>query len=131
MSARPKIEVEFVHNGDRLLHMLRKQHPDYHPIMAIAKIAHAAECPQFDGMEPDLELALKAHTTVLRYVEPELKSIEISTHNPRGRTIEVSLFDDSQPSKQLTDELSKAEQVGKVIDVEFMDREPANESETV
>jgi hypothetical protein len=84
--SQPVIERVFKHNGERLLDMLRRQHPEYHPIVSIARIAHAAEDAQ------DSELALRAHATVLKYVEPELKAIEIKDNLRERRTIEVSLF---------------------------------------
>lgn len=92
MASQPLVEVEHRHNGERLLEMirLRAQKPDYHPLVSIAKLGIAAEA------DPESQdLALKAHTTVLRYIEPELKSVEVANANKRGRTIEVSLFDDT------------------------------------
>ena len=92
-AARPLIEVEYGHNGDRLLALLRQRHPDYHPILNIASIAHQAESEQ------DLELALKAHSTVLRYVEPELKSVEVKDRRSDRRVVSVSLFEDDEEQR--------------------------------
>jgi hypothetical protein len=120
---RPKVELEFSHNGDRLLHLLRQQHPDYHPILNIARIAHNAEITGGgpDGDQPNPELALKAHTTVLRYVEPELKSVEVTIGKKDPRIIEVSLFDDSEPAKDLVKSLEVAEEFSMVVDGELID----------
>ena len=125
---RPLVELEFNHNGDRLLHLLRKQHPDYHPILNIAKIAHEAETTGGgpEGNLPNRELALRAHTTVLRYVEPELKSVEVTIGNKNNRVIEVSLFDDAEPAKNLIKSLEEAEATSMVIDAELTG-EPAND----
>lgn len=89
--SRPVLEKEFRHNGERLLDLLRSQHPDYHPILSIARIAH--NC---DGDPELLETALKAHSTILKYVEPEIKSVEVNVNRDDGRVIEVSLFSDTK-----------------------------------
>lgn len=114
MSARPQLEYEFNHNGERLLRMLQKHHPEYHPIVSIARIAHAAEDAE------ELETALKAHATVLRYVEPELKAIEISLADKNRRTIEVSLFEEVVDKRRDQDEIDRQERIGHVLDAELM-----------
>lgn len=83
------VEYDFKHNGERLLHMLRQRHPDYHPIVSIAAIAHEAE------RDPEhIDTALRAHAIVLKYVEPDLKSVEVRVGDDRKRTINVSLFEE-------------------------------------
>ncbi len=58
--------------------------------MSIARIAHAAE----QSEDPQLDLALRAHATILKYVEPELKSVEVNVSQEDRRTIEVRLFEE-------------------------------------
>lgn len=111
MQTRPTLEVEYAHNGERLLRMLQTQHPDYHPILAIARLAHDAmqggKFISLGGEEggvqevPDRELALRAHTTILRYVEPELKTVEANLIKDDSRVIEVSLFEEEVTPDQL------------------------------
>lgn len=130
---RPTVEYEYAHNGEKLLRLLQKQHPDYHPILAIAKLAHqamdagfeeyTAEGKQYMSKKPDL--ALRAHTTVLRYVEPELKSVEITLNRDKGRTIEVSLFDDEVHQKRVMEERRLSANVSNVLDLELMPEEQA------
>lgn len=97
----PIVEIDHKHNGERLLRMLQSQHPEYHPLMSIARIAHQAEAgitrTNSEGetiTEPDYRLALQAHQTVLRYVEPELKSVEVKVEKKDTRTINVRLFEE-------------------------------------
>lgn len=95
------IEVEPRHNGERLLRLLQKRFPEYHPILHIADIAHKAEAGieviTEDGIEvrPDLRLALSAHQTVLQYVEPSLKSVDVKIEKKDERVINVRLFEDA------------------------------------
>ena len=128
MSARPEVELEFGHNGEKLLRMIRRQNPDYHPIMSLLRIAQQAE----DGIEertrngetyirPNLDVAMKCHATVLRYVEPELRAVEISTVDKDRRTIEVSLF--REITEELTDRTEAQRLVGKILDAELMPEE--------
>jgi hypothetical protein len=124
---RPLIEVEYAHNGDRLLALLRRQHPDYHPILNIAKIAHDAEVRGGPDGEPNLELALKAHTTVLRYIEPELKSVEVTVGNQNRRTINVSLFEDDEVGAAQQVEQRRNLAVSRIIDAELADEAPVEE----
>lgn len=56
-----------------ILEMIREKHPDYHPLLALADMAH----------EPGVEDRIKfqCHQTIAKYVESELKSIEVKgTH---------------------------------------------------
>lgn len=55
--------------GDRILSLLQTQYPGYHPILGLAKIAHTTD---------DENLEFNAHRALARYVEPELKSVEVS-----------------------------------------------------
>ena len=59
-------------NPKRLLEMVQTEHPGYHPILAIANMVHKPE------VREDFKLALDCHKTILRYVEPEVKAMEVS-----------------------------------------------------
>lgn len=129
--SRPTVELEFAHNGEKLLRLLQRQHPDYHPILSIAALAHKAETG-FPEMHPETghmvdvpkpDLALRAHATVLRYVEPELKSVEVTLNKDRGRTIEVTLFDDEVHTKNVAEERRLAGRVENVLEAELMPEE--------
>jgi hypothetical protein len=104
MNSTDVVEYDHKHNGERLLRMLQKQHPNYHPLLSIAKIAHDAEEGYGEDNEPNLELALRAHQTVLRFVEPELKSIEVKVEKKDTRTINVRLFEESVITVEPTSE---------------------------
>lgn len=60
---------------DRILKMLQDKYPNYHPIVALADIAMAED----EGGEKTADIRTQAdcHKTILKYVEPELKSIEV------------------------------------------------------
>lgn len=73
-----------VSNAMRLLGLIQKEFPNYHPVIAIARIAHHEDA--------DLKLQLEAHKAVAKYVEPELKSVEVR-NTLDARMVRVSLFD--------------------------------------
>lgn len=66
--------------------MIRQKYPEYHPIMAIAEMAH-------DTTIEDPKLKLDCHKTIARYVTPELKSVEVKAELRETRRVVVSLFD--------------------------------------
>lgn len=70
--------------GSLLLAAIRKNYPNYHPILAIVDIAHHKDA--------DLELQFNCHKTVAKYIEPELKSVEIKGDFTERKTVTVSLF---------------------------------------
>ena len=70
-----------------ILSMIHTEFPNYHPLMSIARIAHDAE----DAKE--LGLAFMCHKTIAKYVEPELKSLELKAPADEHRRVRVSLFD--------------------------------------
>ncbi len=74
--------------GERVLALVRTKFPEYHPIMAIAMMAH-------DESIEDPRLTLDCHKTILRYVMPELKSIEVKAEVKETRRVIVSMFDDT------------------------------------
>lgn len=56
----------------RILDMLQELEPRYHPLTSILMIAHQAN--------DDLRLQLDCHKTIVKYVEPEQRSIEYKSN---------------------------------------------------
>lgn len=77
---------------DVLLGMIQKEYPNYHPLVSIARIAHHNDA--------DLELQFKCHQTIAKYVEPELKSLEVKGEINGRHRVSVSLFE--QPGTEYT-----------------------------
>jgi hypothetical protein len=108
------LDVQPEHSGTRLLRMLQQRHPEYHPAMSIADLAHTAE---------EEELRFKCHSTLLKYVEPELRSVQIQADVKETRTIRVSLFEtiehtDNKKELQAIEEAkSQAPSLPSIIDV--------------
>lgn len=67
--------------------MIRAKHPDYHPAIALADLAHDSE---------DEEIQFKCHSTLLKVIEPELKAMQIEQNIRETRTIRVSLFEEGE-----------------------------------
>lgn len=68
-----------------LLALIQKEYPSYHPLLAIARIAH--------NEAASLGLQFDCHKTIAKYVEPELKSIEVRGSVESQHRVRVSLFD--------------------------------------
>lgn len=79
------IENGKMDQGNALLSLLRAKHPEYHPIMAIANIAH--------DIDASLDLQFNCHKTIAKYILPELKSVEVNLKTAESRRVTVSLFD--------------------------------------
>lgn len=69
-----------------LLTAIQDQFPNYHPLIAIAQIAHSDKA--------DLELQFQCHKTIAKYIEPELKAVEVKTDINDRSVVRVSLFED-------------------------------------
>lgn len=82
--------------GDRILALIRQKYPEYHPLLAIAEMAH-------DDKIEDPRLKLDCHKTIVKYVTPELKSVEIKADVTEHRRVVVSLFDGSGDDLQPLD----------------------------
>lgn len=85
MSAVSVMDRDEKPRRELLLGMLQKEFPSYHPLMSIARIAH--------NEEADLKLQFECHKTIAKYVEPELKSIEVKGGAENRHRVSVSLFD--------------------------------------
>jgi hypothetical protein len=81
--------------GSMLLAEIRNKYPNYHPILAIVDIAHSEEA--------SLDLQFNCHKTVAKYIEPELKSIEVKGDLRETKTVRVSLFGDEPVEVSFTD----------------------------
>ncbi|AAX84848.1 hypothetical protein [Xanthomonas phage Xp15] len=73
-----------------LLGMIQQEYPSYHPLVSIARIAHHHDA--------DLKLQFECHRTIAKYVEPELKSIEVKGEITGRHKVSVSLFEPKQES---------------------------------
>lgn len=76
--------------SSQLLDAIRERFPGYHPLVSIAEIAH--------NDSADLELRFQCHKTIAKYIEPELKSIEVKSDNQTRSLLKVSLFEDADVS---------------------------------
>ncbi len=74
--------------ANRLLSLLHLRNPQYHPIISIHEISEIA------SEVGDLKLAFECHRTMLKYIEPELKSVDVKVTNPADNAIRVTLFDE-------------------------------------
>ena len=68
-----------------LVSMLHAEFPNYHPLLSIARIAH--------HQDADLKLQFECHKTIAKYLEPELKSVEVKGDIREDKVVRVSLFD--------------------------------------
>lgn len=68
-----------------LVAMLHAEFPNYHPLLSIARIAH--------HQDADLKLQFECHKTIAKYIEPELKSVEVKSDVREEKVVRVSLFD--------------------------------------
>lgn len=87
--------------GSLLLSEIRRRYPNYHPILAIVDIAHNSEA--------SLDLQFNCHKTVAKYVEPELKSIEVKGDFKTQQTVRVSLFGQDEVQTVTFSEVGQAQ----------------------
>lgn len=73
-----------------ILAAIQERYPNYHPLIAIAEIAHT------QGV--DVDLAFQCHKTIAKYVEPELKAVEIKSESTGRTLLKVSLFGEDDVS---------------------------------
>ena len=72
----------------QVLDAIRRHYPDYHPLVSIAHLAH--------NTMSDPRLQFDCHRVIAKYVEPELKSLEVRGTFTEQRRVSVSLFDESE-----------------------------------
>lgn len=81
--------------SNALVAMLQSEYPNYHPLMSIVRIAH--------NPEADLKLQFECHKVIAKYVEPELKSVEVKKDSREEKLVRVSLFDDQIQDAQFSE----------------------------
>lgn len=70
---------------NRLLDMIQARYPTYHPLMALADIAHSEEA--------DINQRIACNKTIAEYVEPKLKQVDVRGVIEQPKVL-VTLFDD-------------------------------------
>lgn len=76
--------------SEAALRLVRSDFPDYHPLIALARLAHRSD------VIDDPRLELEVHKTILPYVAPRLASAEEPNGSDDDRSIVVTLFDDAE-----------------------------------
>ena len=66
--------------GAKILALLQEKYPGYHPLLGVAEIAHTTD---------DERLEFDCHKTLSKYIEPELKSVEVSVDNGDDDSLHV------------------------------------------
>lgn len=77
--------------GNELLAVIHEEFPGYHPILAIARIAHATNAEGVLSASPELQF--QCHKTIAPYITPALKSVEMRTTSEDLPIVRVSLFE--------------------------------------
>ena len=96
---------------DRLLALIRTRHPGYHPILSMADLAHSSQ---------DEKVRLDCHKTIAKYIEPELKAIEIRGDNVGGS---ITIVTQGVPGRDLVEDMSKKRQdMLRIIDGSVQDK---------
>lgn len=75
--------------AESALGLVQREYPQYHPLVALARMAHR------EDVIADPKLELDVHKTILPYVQPKLASIEVKQVNQDDRRVIVSLFDEA------------------------------------
>lgn len=86
--------------SEMALSLVQSEFQNYHPLIALARLAHSAD------VTADPKLELEVHKAILPYVTPKLSSVEVKNDNSDQRRVIVSLFE--------TRELEN----GSIVDVE-------------
>lgn len=69
------------------LSLVQREFPNYHPLIALARMAHSAD------VRADPKLELDVHKTILPYVTPRLSAIQVEQEVKEERRVIVSLFE--------------------------------------
>ena len=80
--------VRITSPGDEALALMTREYPGYHPLVAIARLAHRADVIQ------DPRLELDCHKAILPYVRPKLSNVEVDLKPNEERRVVVSLFEE-------------------------------------
>jgi len=73
--------------AEKALALVQSEFPNYHPLVALARMAHRPDVIE----EPRLEF--EVHKAILPYVTPKLSSVEVQTEVNDTRRVIVSLFE--------------------------------------
>jgi hypothetical protein len=92
--------VRIKNSSEMALDICQREFPEYHPLIALTRLAHRADVTQ------DSRLELEVHKTILPYVMPKLSSVEVKQEQSDDRRVIVSLFE------------TKVLENGSVVDVE-------------
>lgn len=76
--------------SEAALALVQSEFPNYHPLIALARLAHRQE------VMDDPKLELEVHKTILPYVTPKLANVEVKVDNQQERRVIVSLFEDRE-----------------------------------
>lgn len=68
-----------------VLTAINQFYPGYHPLVSIAHLAHK------EGVDDRLQF--DCHRVIAKFVEPELKSLEVTGSFTETRRVTISLFD--------------------------------------
>jgi hypothetical protein len=74
--------------AEMALALVQREYPEYHPLIALARLAHKKDVT----CDPRLELAV--HQAILPYVQPKLSSVEVKAEISDLRRVVVTLFED-------------------------------------
>lgn len=88
---------------NRLLDMIQERYPTYHPLMALADIAHSEEA--------DINQRITCNKTIAEYIEPKLKQIDVRGTLEQPKVL-VTLFDDEV---HVLEDKSKANTVNNMV----------------
>lgn len=74
--------------SEQALDLVQRDYPQYHPLVALARMAHSAKVIE------DPKLEFEVHKAILPYVVPKLSSVEVKVDTPEDdRRVIVSLFE--------------------------------------
>jgi len=86
-----------------MLDLIRMKYPEYHPVVAMADLAHTTD---------NEEIEFKCHQSIAKFVLPELKSIEVRAQINEQRRVVVELFDESLMPKNLPSDVFGTDVLG-------------------
>jgi hypothetical protein len=74
--------------SDRALDLIQRDYPNYHPLIALAQMAHQ------ENVRCDPRIEMEVHKAILPYVVPKLQTSEVVAEINEDRRIVVSLFEE-------------------------------------
>lgn len=74
--------------GEQALALVQRHFPEYHPLVALAKLAHSSK------VDEDPRLEFDCHKAILPYVMPKLANVEVRDNRVDDRRVVVSLFEE-------------------------------------